>query len=428
MDNIYKQIETLISNARKSIGKVYTADTLVAKRKEVERLELQTIEILEDPKISKVDRDSNVERFGKLKGEALEILRLHEQRDQQSSSQQARDIGSRETGDVDNTMTDNVLNTTELAAISKLIPIFNGAKGELEIFLANLEIVQETIVPEKHTAFFNFIYKTKLTSKVQNKIRQIAVPIDIATLRNSLKRAYGIKKSPNVILNELTTIVQTESIRKFADQIETLMMELNELQTEALGEASREIISNTNAIIAFNSFKNGLKNREVVRTIEASRKKTLHEAIEIALETSADIRQSQIMFQTARSRGPDNNNRNTNDNRNGKRNSYNSNFNNNANGNRNSDNSKCGSCGGKHGDRCYAQGKTCDKCGKPNHFAKVCRSGNNSNAQNNGNSRRRNNNYDNENGNRSRRVHHVQEQGNSQDPEVLMYQDSPDQN
>lgn len=123
----------------------------------MERLELETIEILKDPKISKVDRDSNVGKFVKLKGEALEILRLHEQRDQQSSSQQTRDISSRETGDVNNTMTDNVLNTTELAAISKLIPIFSGAKGELEIFLANLEVIQGTIVPKKHHSLILYI-------------------------------------------------------------------------------------------------------------------------------------------------------------------------------------------------------------------------------------------------------------------------------
>lgn len=103
------------------------------------------------------------------------------------------------------------------------------------------------------------MYKTKLTPRVQNKIRQITVPNNIASLKESLKQAYGIKKSPNVILNEITTAVQTDTIKKFADKIESLVMELNELQIEALGEQSREIISNTNAIIAFHAFKNGLK-------------------------------------------------------------------------------------------------------------------------------------------------------------------------
>lgn len=78
-----------------------------------------------------------------------------------------------------------------------------------------------------------------------------------------------------MILKELTSLVQSESIRKFADSVETLTMELNELQVETLGEANRDAISSANAMIAFNVFKNGLKNREIVRTIEASRKKTL---------------------------------------------------------------------------------------------------------------------------------------------------------
>ena len=44
-----------------------------------------------------------------------------------------------------------------------------------------------------------------------------------------------------------------------------------------------------------------------------------------------------------------------------------------------SKNTQCGLCGGKypHDKQCPAKGKNCNKCGKLNHFARVCRSVNN---------------------------------------------------
>ena len=425
-----------------------------AKRIELERLETKKTSTLESIKLEQTEKQKHTEKFAKLKKEALEILKLHEDRAQQSNSnntvegEESREQQSNSNNTVEgeqsreiNTMATNALNTTELASISKLLPSFNGAKDELEPFVANLEIIRDTISTEKQISFFNFVFRTKLTTRVQNKVRQISVPTNVETLLSSIKRAYGIKKSPNVILNELTSVVQSDSIQKLADRIETLTMELNELQVEALGEASRETISNTNAMIAFNAFKNGLKNREIVRTIEASRKKTLHEAIEIALEASSDIRQSQIMFQSAQTGNSSRNNKN---------------------GNNYNNNNKCTRCGGKHGNRCYAEGKNCNNCGGRNHFASMCLK--DSNNRNGGNNNNNNNsrNYDNRssnwgrsnyrgrgnynnninrnngsgnrnnngnyNNNRNRNVHHIQEQGNSQHSEILEYQESSGQN
>lgn len=141
MDNIYRQIETIIANARKSIGKVYTSDTLLSKRKEIVVLEAETVKILEDPKILDSVRQTNVEKFNKLKNEALQVLTLHEDKSQQSSTQRTKDNRLEGTSSIHNKMTNNYLSTTELAAISKLIPTFNGIREELEIFLANLSII-----------------------------------------------------------------------------------------------------------------------------------------------------------------------------------------------------------------------------------------------------------------------------------------------
>lgn len=439
MDRLYQQVETIIANAKKSSGRPYSLETVESKRNELEALQLDANTTLDSLKLTEEDKNDQIERFADLKRKALDILQIHEDKVRQTDGNNAEEE-SRET----DTMAANALNTSELASISKLLPTFDGNKDNLEPFIANLEIIKETISAEKRNSFFNYVFRTKLTTRVQNRVRQVSVPTDVETLLSSIKKAYSVTKSPNVILNELTRMVQSETIRKFADRIETLTMELNEVQVGALGEASRETITNTNAMIAFNAFKNGLKNREIVRTIEASRTKTLHEAIGIALEASSDIRQTQVMFQTTQTR-----------------NSYGQNGNSNG--------SMCSRCGGRHGDKCYADGKNCSKCGKMNHFAKMCKSrGNNSNRDgnngyngnrtyqgnnqnngnfrsHNGNNRGRGNNRNNGNSrnynsndnrgnngsyndNRNHNVRHIQEQGNSQSPEILEYQESSEQN
>ena len=69
-------------------------------------------------------------------------------------------------------MASTILNANELASYSKLVPVFSGVKEELSIFIANLELLNDTIELEKLPSFFNFIFKTKLTAGVQNRVKQ----------------------------------------------------------------------------------------------------------------------------------------------------------------------------------------------------------------------------------------------------------------
>lgn len=203
------------------------------------------------------------------------------------------------------------MNASELASIAKLIPIYSGRKEELNPFIANLELIQETLDDTKKPHFFQFIFKTRLDQKVQNRIKQTRIPNNLEELINELKKNYKTKQTPNSILNDLNKIKQQGDLRKFADKIESLISELNELQISSIGEESRNAIIQSNGIIAFNAFKNGLADRELIKTIEASRVKTFSEALEIAEESNTSNTQAHIMHQRIRS-----NNRNYNRNNN----------------------------------------------------------------------------------------------------------------
>lgn len=421
MEKLKTDLVKLITNARKSLNNPYTVETLTTKRGELQRIRGEVELVLDDKDIAETQRDSYIEQFNKLQKECLDVLKQHEEKRIQLEINLDRNI------EEDNIVEmDTPLDMNELASVAKLVPNFTGNKEDLNLFISSLEIVNAGIAASKQKSLFNFVFKTKIDTKVQNRVRQIAIPNTVNELVKALTKAFKPVKSPNIILNELTRIVQTQdTIRKFADRIEALVSELNEVQISNLGEQSRDVILQSNGLIAFNAFKNGLRDREIIKTIEASRVKTFAEAVKIAEETSSGMSQNQIMFQNAQYGG----NRDTGNRYNGNGNKH---YNNDGNSNSNGKGNSCRKCGGTHGNVCYADGKKCNKCGKMNHYARMCRSGNNNGHRVYANTNNQNNNHrgNDRNGrsNRNRNVNHVEIQGNSQNPETVIYTASPDQN
>lgn len=406
MDLLYSRLEPIISNAKKSLNRPYTIETVVNKRKELEVIAEEATKILSDSLVDDKDRTIHLNKISKLIEEARELLNTHEKSSKASTLKMS-----------------SSLNMNELATIVKLIPVFSGKKDEIQNFITNLNIIAATIPNEKHASFFEFIYQTRLDTKVQHKIRQSTIPRDVKELCDALKSAYKPQKSPNNVLSELTSIKQKgDNVMGFANKIENLIIELNEIQVSEEGEENRDAIIRANKRVAFNSFVNGLTDPQLVATIDASQVTTFAEAMRIAEKASMRVTQRSVLYQTSQANRRNNNNTN-----------------------RNNNNNKCGKCGGNHGDRCYADGKTCNKCGKKNHYAKMCRSkinGGDNNRNNNFNggnySANRTNNVSNRGSNQRYRtngrdynyqnVHHIQDQGNSRDPETVACQESPEQN
>lgn len=401
MDRVYEKLNTLLSNARKSFNRPYTDETVEAKRKEVNKLESEVQIILSDKDITDEEREEHVRQFVALRGEIIQILTTHQTKTRVESDRLKQH----------NTTTEVTIMTSldlnELATISKFIPVFNGKRDDLHSFITNIELVHPTIAVGKRPSFFSFVFNTRLEPKIQNRLKQDSTPTTIETLVTSLKTKYGPTRSANTILNELTKITQrNNNLSGFATKIESLVIELNEVQIAEQGEDNKIAITNINNGIAFNSFINGLTNPQILATIDASQVKTFSEALSIAEKIDSRMKQGQVMYQTTNS-----NNRNPNNNIN-------------PNKNRNSD---CSKCGRKHNDnRCPAMGMTCHKCGRENHFANKCFTKNNNDRNknnrnnNNSNNRNNNNNRSNNNNNRSnnnyrgnnRNVNHVQSQEN----------------
>lgn len=94
------------------------------------------------------------------------MLKQHENKRKESQSKQT------EANRSDN-MADLPLEMSELSSVSKLIPNFSGNKEDLSLFLASLEIVHAGVAANKQKSLFDYVFKTKLSVKVQNRVRQI---------------------------------------------------------------------------------------------------------------------------------------------------------------------------------------------------------------------------------------------------------------
>lgn len=393
-----KLLEQIISNAKKSLGKPYALETVNEKIIEIENIQKELEKHLTESVLEEGEEEKVLEKFQKLKGEALEILEQHTKKKSILGKRQGIIMES--------------LEINELSAISKLIPIFTGKRNELANFITNLELVHETMSTAKRNAFFNFVFKSRLDTKVQTMVKQDTIPTDIAQLILALKKAYKPVGTSNNLLSKLTTLSQKgETVRSFAEKIQEIVAELNDIQISEVGEADRSSIVRTNNVLAFNTFKNGLRDQQILSTINASRVSNLMEALTIAEESETNIKQKQVLYST---------NQSTNGQQGHK---------------------KCSYCGRNHAyGKCPAFKAKCRACGKIGHFEGVCRSrnsagnnnGNNDNRYNNngnrtqgshnninnnnnrGNNRRRRNN--NNNGNRN--INLIQDQGNSQNPET----------
>lgn len=398
MDTALESLKLIISNARKSLNRPYSTATIKDKEQEIQILEGEFQKELE--KLKEEQRAELLTTFVKFKEEALELLDKHSDK---KNNRKAIIMAN--------------LDMNELSVIIKLVPIFTGKKDELHNFVTNLEMVYGTISTEKRNSFFSFIFKSRLDLKVQNRIKQDSIPLTIEDLIAALRKCYKQVKSSNSILNELTRIVQKgDNLMGFADKIESLVIELNEIQIADEGESNRASIVNTNNRIAFNSFMNGLKDPQIIATIDASQVTTFAEAVSIAEKVESRVRHGQVLFQTAQPSQYRANNRN--------------------------ENTECGKCGRKHGDRCPAMGMKCHNCGRENHFSNKCFSRRNynnrdDNRNQNGNRSRNNNRPQNDNRNNgyrgngnprgnNRNINQIQDQGNCEIPEITR-SDTPEE-
>lgn len=166
----------------------------------------------------------------------------------------------------------------------KIIPSFNGKMLDYQKFnlAGNLVWTSLTSKDEKHK--FMQLIKLKLDGQAFEVVRYKDFN-DFEQLSLALETQFCKKRSAGTVSSELVRISQGrfESAQSFANKIENLMFELNEICISKQGRESATVIQALNEEMALNSFQNGLK--EPLRTIiKAHHFEKLSNAIAQAVE------------------------------------------------------------------------------------------------------------------------------------------------
>lgn len=195
----------------------------------------------------------------------------------------------------------------DILTAGKLLPEFNGDPKTLSNFLGLVKFYSNTLTSEEDkTKLVEFVLETRLADKVRNSILTETKPKKLDDLEKTLAKIYKPTKNPLIIHNELARSYQGNlSVSAFAERIEALTAQLNEVQIAQQGDkiddTKRQIIVTLNDQLGLNAFRNGLNetNRQVVLAARVSK---LREAIQVATETESRPGQSNIMRINANSR------------------------------------------------------------------------------------------------------------------------------
>lgn len=341
MESIYKRLNNNIENAKKALNKPYKLETIDEKFTELGTLTAEAENTLLSSIYSEEQRVANLDKFKELKRSYKEILDTHRRKRfallTQEKTQDNKTLEIPHSSQ--NTQNQYTMDTRDIIQYMKIIPIFTGDKQTLDNFISTVKLIDNTLTTEQKVTFFDFIYTTRLDKKTQNRVKQLGIPTSTDQVLTKLRTIFKPSRTANTLLNELTNLTQnTHSITKYGEYIESLISELTEIQILKLGEEHRNTVTAINYEIAFNTFKNGLNDRQIIQTIEASRVKTLQEARILAEEVRTTNKTQRILYQNAQRRNNRNSNANNGNNTQNSNNNNRSNNNYNRNNNRNNNN------------------------------------------------------------------------------------------
>lgn len=168
----------------------------------------------------------------------------------------------------------------------KMIPEFDGDRSSLSRFIMCYDIVDEELYPETDDELILNVIKTKLSGSAYNAIKHKYFA-DWKALKKILKDQFSEKRTIAQIQSALLNVRQysNEDIRSYANRVERLLSELNDVCIEKEGEddKAKQVMENLNSRSALRGFAEGL-NSNVKLVIKVSRFTTLSSAIDTAVE------------------------------------------------------------------------------------------------------------------------------------------------
>lgn len=276
LNKILGELESILSNFKKSLSRGYTAKTLEEKEIIVKGL-LAKAEGFKpiSTTLEKVNKVSelfhNIAELGnkiqKLINEQREALEAHKR----------------------------VKMTFDIKMATALVAIYNGQEEDTESFLDSVELLDELTEAANKAIMLKFI-KTRITGKA--KLALSGDITSVESLKIKLRQKFSIKLSSDAILAQLRTTQQgNKKLTEFISQIETLSGQLQKAfmsENVANGEAAEKLAEK----FAIQTLVDNVANPETSIILKATNFVKLSDLVAKAISIDKPVKANVLHFST----------------------------------------------------------------------------------------------------------------------------------
>lgn len=283
LDGITKSLQEILVNFKKNPNRQYTATHVLKKVTLVKNLyesfkeiNISIREALNKEEIQILDLKVNI--FKTIYKEVNEILRA------KTTDTLNNSLEEEENKNIDQPEV-SIMATFNLALSNKLIPEFDGNKDNLNNFLNLIEYMCDSLTTDvEKKKLIKFVLRTKISDRLRFKIQSFEEPENLTSLKHTLDTICKGHITPLKIQSDLLKCSQGNlSLIIYANKIEDLTMQLNDLSITNTDKNVKDALLTVNDALALNTFKAGL-NEPLRTTIYAAKPSTLQDAIKLAQE------------------------------------------------------------------------------------------------------------------------------------------------
>lgn len=398
MEQIFEELEKLITNARKSIAKKYTKETIQEKLKSIQQLSEKFEKLVGH--LANPLRDEKITQFRDLRERAIQLLTEHKGEKLEIEQE------------VENP---KIMSNFDSKKASEIIPVFDGKPKHVNIFLSMIEMVYSELNEQGKNNLIKYVLAIKLVDRVRDILIIENTPETFEELKTVLTKHFKSTRTASSIHFDLKNTKQKGNVLNYKERINTLIADLTLVQISELEDSSNQVARSTiktmNEKLALEIFQEGLY-KDIRTAVIAAQPKTLAQAYDIASTQERSLQLSDTFTTLQINNNKRNYYNNTNRNNSGFRNNRNRNLLNpqmdrNFNINRNNRNYNNINRNFNNNNRNHNRNNNNNR-----HYNNY---NNNYNSYNNNNTSNRGNRYNNNTRGRSySNVHAVQQQGNVQ--------------
>ena len=153
----------------------------------------------------------------------------------------------------------NLIMLLNVDTVLKIVPEFNGSPDKLHKFITCAEIIYKPLISNEDKISFLELLKTKLSGRAYDVVKYKDFD-DWNQLKQELSKQFTETRSIEQLQVQLVGMTQRDDdVRTFANRVECLLSDLNDVCISREGIAAAIYIQNLNATTALNTFQDGLR-------------------------------------------------------------------------------------------------------------------------------------------------------------------------